>query len=109
MQQYAANFGQVIESVVGRPENAKPFSDAGGDELLLAMFQLTVPGPRPLLARATCAWAHGSQVEPSSKYCARKQGYPLRMDCSLLTFGRLLLVQPKRKEQYSSNLHMHAP
>ncbi|CAN0343356.1 unnamed protein product, partial [Hapterophycus canaliculatus] len=61
MQQYAANFGQLLEAALGRPENAKPFADAGGDEVLLSMFySLAVPGPRPLLARATCAWGGGS-------------------------------------------------
>lgn len=62
MQQYAANFGQLLESALGRPENAKPFADAGGDEVLLTMFPLAVPGPRSLLARASCAWGHSSQV-----------------------------------------------
>ncbi|CAN0117801.1 unnamed protein product, partial [Scytosiphon promiscuus] len=61
MQQYAANYGQLLETALGRPENAKPFVDAGGDEVLLSMFySLAVPGPRPLLARATCAWGGGS-------------------------------------------------
>lgn len=61
MQQYAANFGQLLETALGRPENAKPFAEAGGDEVLLSMFySLAVPGPRPLLARATCAWGGGS-------------------------------------------------
>ncbi|CAB1120780.1 unnamed protein product [Ectocarpus sp. CCAP 1310/34] len=59
MQQYAANFGQLLESALGRPENAKPFADAGGDEVLLSLFSLAVPGPRALLARASCAGGGG--------------------------------------------------
>lgn len=62
LQQYAAHFGQLLESVLARPEQAKPFADAGGDDVLLSMFSLAVPGPRPLLARASCAWGHTSQV-----------------------------------------------
>lgn len=66
MQQYAANSGQLLESALSRPENAKPFTDAGGDEVLLSMFSLAVPGPRPLLARVSCAWGGGSSSGGSS-------------------------------------------
>lgn len=62
IQQYVTNFAQLVESALGRPENAKPFGDEGGDEAVLSMFPLAVPGPRPLLARASCAWGHNSQV-----------------------------------------------
>lgn len=62
MQQYASNVGQLLETALGRVENAKPFNEAGGDELLLDLIQVAVPGPRPLLARASCCWGHSSQV-----------------------------------------------
>ncbi|CAN0332618.1 unnamed protein product, partial [Ectocarpus sp. 13 AM-2016] len=66
MQQYAANFGQLLESALGRPENAKHFADAGGDEVLLSLFSLAVPGPRALLARASCAGGGGGGTTTSS-------------------------------------------
>lgn len=70
MQRYAANSGQLLESALSRPENAKPFTDAGGDEVLLKMFSLAVPGPRPLLARVSCAWGSGSGGGSSSSSSA---------------------------------------
>lgn len=71
MQHYAANSGQLLESALSRPEHAKPFADAGGDEVLLSMFSLAVPGPRLLLARASCAWhGHGGAHQGLANHAA---------------------------------------
>ena len=62
MQQYVSHVGQLLESALNRVENTKPFNEAGGEKVVLELIQLAVPGPRPLLARASCCWGHSSQV-----------------------------------------------
>lgn len=69
MQQYVSHVGQLLESALNRVENTKPFNEAGGEKVVLELIQLAVPGPRPLLARASCCWGHSSQVSVVVRFC----------------------------------------